>query len=282
MSKSPQSTKLAGVATALALATVAPVAFATPRPLPFTYPNETLPEGALEAELYTDVNPQRVAASADSPAAGNIWEPAYTLQSELEYGLTRRIELGFYQVFKGEPQAGGGQSFGFDGLKWRMRTRLAEPGEWPVDVGFYFELETMHDELAFEAKLNLQRRFGRLRLMTNLWVAEEVSRPFDTGAQGRKAAFVVNPTGGVVYEVSPGFQPGIEYWGRGQLAASGDTEQDRNNSRVHHFAGPTAHLNFGKLRWTSGVYFNLGNMDTPQPGDKYGPLYFRTVFGIDL
>ena len=284
MESSPSLVRVAlsSLAGFLAAFSVASGAAATPRQLPFSYPNETLAEGELEAELHTDVNPQRVLADGDNPAAGNLWEPAYKLQTEIEYGLTRRFELGFYQVFTGEPKAGGGHEFGFDGLKWRVRTRLAEPGELPVDVGFYFELETMHDELAFEAKLNLQRRLGRFKLMTNLWAEEQIARPLDTGAQGRKAAFIVNPTAGAVYEVSPRFAPGVEYWARGQLAPSGDTEQERNNTAVHHFVGPTVHLNFGKLWWSAGVYFHLNDMDTPRPGDSYGPVWVRSVLGMEL
>ncbi len=46
--------------TAATLAAATP-ARATPRPLPFTYPAETLPEGVLEAEQYADLVPVRVA-----------------------------------------------------------------------------------------------------------------------------------------------------------------------------------------------------------------------------
>ena len=140
----------------------------------------------------------------------------------------------------------------------------------------------MHDELAFEAKLNLQRRFGDFRLLANLWVEESIARPLDTPAQGRSAHFIVNPTGGVVYEVTPTFQPGIEYWSRGQLAPSGSTDQERGNTAVHHFVGPTMHLNFGRLWWTLGAYVNLNTTSTPAPGDAYGPLWVRSVIGLDL
>lgn len=260
----------------------ASVAFATPRTLPFSYPNETLSKGALEVELYTDVNPLRAAADPADPAAGNSWSVAYQLQTEFEYGLSDRVELGFYQVFEANPQPGGDNTLLFDGLKWRVRTRLAEPGQWPVDVGLYLELETMHDELSLEGKVNLQKRLGPVRLLSNLWVEESFVHPLDTKAHGREAEFIVNPTAGLSVEVTPTFQPGLEYWARGQLAASGDTPQDRENSRVHHFLGPTVHLNFGRLWWTGGLYANLNSSHTPEPGDDYGPVWFRSVLGIDL
>jgi len=211
-----------------------------------------------------------------------MWGLEYTLQSEFEYGITDRVELGLYQVFKADPVAGGDNALTFDGLKWRVRTRLAEPGELPVDIGLYFELETMHDELSLEGKLNLQRRLGPVRLLANLWAEETWARPLDTKAHGREVEFIVNPTAGASFEVTPTFQPGVEYWARGQLSASGETPQDRENSRVHHFLGPTTHLNFGRLWWTAGFYFNLNSLSTPEPGDAYGPVWFRSVIGLDL
>jgi hypothetical protein len=272
---------ITGAAFGVALASTC-AAHATPRTLPFSYPYETLPKGSLEIEEYTDVNPLRVPADPADPSAGNMWSLGYRLQTEFEYGLTDRVELGFYQVFEATPEPGGDNALLFDGLKWRVRTRLAEANEWPVDVSLYFELETMRDELALEGKVNLQKRLGPVRLLSNLWVEEAFERPLDTKAHGRSAAFIVNPTAGASVEVTPTFQPGLEYWARGQLAASGETPLDRQNSRVHHFLGPTVHLNFGRLWWTSGLYANLNSLHVPEPGADWGPIWFRSVIGLDL
>lgn len=264
------------------VAFLSPPAFATPRTLPFSYPNETLHKGDLEVEEYTDVYPLRVAADPTGATPGNLWAPEYRLQTEFEYGIADRVELGLYQVFEAAPVPGGDNAFSFDGLKWRVRTRLAEPGELPVDIGLYLELETMHDELALEGKVNLQRRLGRVRLLANLSAEEAWVRPLDTKSHGRAAEFIINPSAGASFEVTPTFQPGLEYWARGQLSSSGDTPQDRDNSRVHHFLGPTSHLNFGRMWWTAGLYFHLNSLRTPNPGDAYGPVWFRSVIGLDL
>ena len=269
------------VAAGVALGSVG-VASATPRPLPFTYPTDTLPEGGLEIEGYTDVNPLRVEADPADATAGKIWSPEYRLQTEIEYGITDRWEIGFYQVFKASPQAGGDNALQFDGLKWRVRTRLADAGEWPIDVGLYLELETMHDELSLEGKILLQKRLGRVRWMGNLWAEEVYSRPYDSKLHGREANFVINPATGLVFEVTPTFQPGIEYWARGQLVSSGPTEQDHKNTKVHSFLGPTVHLNFGRLWWSFGAYLHVNDTSTPHVGDAYGPVWFRSVLGIEL
>jgi hypothetical protein len=275
----------------LACFTSASVAGATPRPLPFTYPNETLNQGELELELYTDVNPLRVQVDQNDPTKGGLWAPEYKLQSEFEYGLTDRVELGFYQVFDAPPVPGGDNSFLFDGLKWRVRTRLAEPGQWPVDVGLYLELETMHDEASLEGKVNLQRRFGPFRWAANLWVEETLSRPLDTVAHGRAAHFIIDPTTGVTLQVTPTFHPGIEFWARGQIEPSAGPlcagaavgcDQQHENTRVHYYLGPTAHLNFGRFWWSAGLYAHLNGPETPSVGAAYGPIWFRSVLGMDL
>jgi hypothetical protein len=257
-------------------------ASANPRPLPFTYPYGTLAEGSLEVELYSDVNPLREPSDPANPAAGNIWVPQYLLQNEFEYGLTDHLELGFYQVFGSNPLPGGDNEVYFDGLKWRVRGRLAEAGEWPIDVSLYLELETMHDETALEGKVNLEKDFGALRWQTNLWSELAYERPYDRTDQGRKLVYIVNPTTGFVYQVTPVFQPGIEAWARGQIVPTGATDQDHENSRVHYFLGPTAHFNFGKLWLSLGIYAHLNGTDTPAPGDAYGPLWFRSVIGLEL
>lgn len=249
-------------------------AFANPRPLPFSYPYETLDEGELEVELYGDVTPLRVAADASDRSGARIWEPAYALQSEFEYGVSDRLELGFYQVFEAQPQDGGTNTMTFDGFKWRVRTRLAEAGEWPMDVGLYLELETLHDEVSLEEKVILARRLGRWHAMVNLWVEESEVRPFDESQ--RSFHFVVNPTAGFVYQVTPVFHPGLEYWARGEFGGADE------NDRIHHFLGPTVHLNFGKLWWSFGAYADLSHLRVPGLGDVYGPVWVRTVLGLSL
>jgi hypothetical protein len=266
--------------TTLFVIAFSPATLANPRPLPFTYPYETLGQGEVEFEFYGDISPLRVAADATDPSRGRLWEPSYLLQNEIEYGVSDRVELGFYQVFEAQPMDGGMNAMILDGFKWRVRTRFAEPGQWPIDVGAYVELETLHDELSLEEKLILAKRFGRWRWMANLWIEESEHRALDPSQ--RSFHFVLNPTTGFTYEVTPIFQPGIEYWARGEVGTVGNTPVDIVNNRIHHFAGPTVHLNFGKLWWSAGLYVDLTNVDKPQPGEIYGPFWGRTVLGLSL
>lgn len=254
-------------------------ATATPVPLPFTYPYETLSKGEVEDELYGDIKPLRV-ANLPGASPARLWEPAYVLQNEIELGVTDHVELAWYQVFEANPQDGGSNTMQFDGFKFRGRFRLAEAGELPVDLAFYLELEALHDEVSLEEKVILAKRFGPLHWMANLWVEEEDNRPLDGSAQF--VDFVANPTTGVTYEVSPTVQPGIEYWGRGTFFAREPTPIDTTNHQFHHFLGPTLHFNWGKAWWSLGVYANLTDVSAPEPGYAYGPVWVRTLLGLNL
>ena len=83
---------LAVAAAAVVLAAANPPARANPRPLPYTYIYETLPAGEAEVELYADLTPLRVIDANGAPA----WILASQFQTEIEYGLTDRLELGLY------------------------------------------------------------------------------------------------------------------------------------------------------------------------------------------
>ena len=274
----------AGLALGSAAVFLPSTAYATPHTLPFTYGYDTLPEGQAEIEAITDVNMLRVYADpAGDVSKGKLYEPQYLLTTEYEYGISDRVELGLYQSFYSTPQNGGDNTLGFDGLKWRVRTRLAEAGEWPVDVSLYFELETMHDELAFEEKINLEKNFGHLRWMANLWIEEPIHRPWDAPSMGQKLTFVVNPTTGFSYQITPTFHLGVEYWARGMLRPPAeDGDQERHNNAVHHFVGPAVNFNFGKLWFTVATYAQAGALSAPQPGDAYGPFWGRAMIGLEL
>src|SRR4051794_3570351 len=257
---------------------VAPrTALANPRPLPFTYPYETLPEGEAEIEQYVDATPLR----ALDEGGARIWEPRYVLQTEYEYGITDRLELGLYLVFQSDP----GGPLGFDGTKQRLRLRLADQGEWPVDVAVYGEISEMHDELELEEKLILGKRFDKLRLMANLWFEESFER------YSGEPETVANPTLGATYEISPTFHVGAEYWLHAKLAKeeyAPSPDPVANdvlafNDAAHHYVGPALSIQFGKLWWSAAAYYRLDHAKrTTEVGDEFGHVWIRSVFGIQL
>src|SRR5204863_4231945 len=135
------------------VSSTAGTARATPRPLPFTYTTETLAEGETEIEQYADVTPVRaLSTSSGAPT----WYGSTQFQTELEHGLTDRLELGLYFVYVPSPgdrlTSTAGTTEG-TGIKQRLRYTLAEPGEWPIDVGLYGELVENDHEFEIEAKI---------------------------------------------------------------------------------------------------------------------------------
>ena len=170
-------------------------AAATPRPLPFTYLYETLPKGTVEVEQYADYTPLKVRDANGNP----VFYGASQLQTEFEYGISDRLELGLYVTFV--PSSGSYTNVPSltegNGLKERLRLRLAEAGDWPVDVSLYGELVENERDFELEAKIILQRRIGDFRIAANLWGEREYER-FDT----HQGNWVINPTLGVTYQVT--------------------------------------------------------------------------------
>lgn len=252
-------------ALAAALLISAPT-LANPRALPFTYPTDSLAKGAIEVEQFVDLTPVRIEAEVPT------FEPRAKLVTELEVGITDRLEGAIYFVFAQDPGPEGG--FGFDGIKERLRYRLADPGEWPVDVALYLELQEAPDAFEVEFKVLLQRRLGPVTVMVNLWAEREF---FWAGG----GAWVLNPTAGVTWQVRPWLNIGLEYWVHGELGGEG--EEAGFDEAFHHFVGPALMVQVGRAWLSVAPYLRLDGFDRgAQVGDGYGRVWIRTVVGVNL
>jgi hypothetical protein len=161
------------------------------------------------------------------------------------------------------------------GVKQRVRYVLANPGEWPIDVGFYGELVENDHELELEAKVLLQRRIAKLRLDANLWGEYEI---YYTPQKD----FVLNPTLGATYEITPAFHLGAEGWMRIEFPDPAPHPRPYSVGPIG-YAGPAMLFNFGKVWWSTGVYARLSEIDhSMQPAEPYGPIWVRTILGIGL
>ena len=271
---------IALIAPALLLAPA--TASATPQPLPFTYVYETLPKGSVELEQYADYTPLKL----QLPGLIPVTYGASQFQTEFEYGITDRLELGLYvtlapasaTVTNLPPLTEG------TGIKERLRLRLAEEGEWPLDVGLYGELVENERELELEAKIILQRRIGDLRIVANLWGEREYEN-FSI----HQGDWVINPTLGLTYQVTPVFHPGIEGWMRAELPDSNPHPRPFNLG-PQVYVGPTMMFDFGNFWWSTGVYFRATDADRPlfdggpsgaQP-DAFGHVWIRMIIGLSF
>ena len=255
---------------------------ANPRPLPFTYQSETLPTGAVEVEQFVDLVPVRIV-----PASGNAkvgWYLASQDQTEFEVGLTDRLELSLYLTYVPQPSSNEAQSVPQlpegNGVKQRVRYRLADPQAWPVDVALYGELSENEREIEVEAKIILQRRVGRVRFITNLWAEDEF---YFNGVR----EWVLNPTAGVTAELSPRYHLGAEAWMRAEDQVAGPGGRGFV-VKPHVYIGPAFMMNFGRLWWSNGIYLQVTNLGETQQqelagnGDPFGHVWARTIVGLSF
>lgn len=263
------------VAFAFAIAAAPRVAGAHPRPLPMTYTYPTLPRGEVEIEQYVDLEPVKaLAASTGQPT----FYPATQLQTELEIGLTDRLELGLYASFVPPPTEELSSTPVLptgNGAKQRLRLRLAEEGAWPVDLSFYGEVAENEREIELETKVILARRIEKLHVVANLTAELEA---YFKGA----TEIVLDPSIGITYQAAPSFHPGFEYWMRAELPTDPPKERGYNLG-PHHYAGPTMLFDFGRAWWSTGLYFRMSDVGRVlEPGDAFGPVWVRTVVGVGL
>jgi hypothetical protein len=261
------------------IGTLATTASANPRPLPFSYPYETLPQGKVEVEQYMDFVPVRVEREKLDGTLEGVWSVRSVLTTELEWGITDRLEAGFYFQFR-QGASGTTPFLRFDGVKQRLRYRFAETGELPVDIGIYLEIAEFHNELEFEEKLLLSKRLGDVVLVANLWVEQEWY------FQDSTTKYIYNPTVGASYEITPRFHVGLEYWARGRFD---DTSDDPVNdgsdapTQAHHYLGPTFLYQQGSLFISLGAYVRLDDFgDSAVVNDPFGKLWIRSIIGVEL
>lgn len=255
--------------------------FASPRPLPFSYPYATLGKGESEVETYADLTPVRV-VEIDNPAQHD-WYASTQFQIELEYGITDHLELGLYVTWV--PEAGSVGNVGAmtenNGTKQRLRYRIAEPGVLPVDISLYGEVVESDKEFELEGKINLEKDFGKLAIMANLWAEREYE-------YAGESAWVLNPTLGATYQVTPGFHPGVEGWMRGEWAdrtqlINGVAQPKPFTFGPHVYVGPTLSYNFGRVWLSVGGYLRVTDFNrVMQVGDGYGNVWLRTVVGVNF
>jgi hypothetical protein len=252
-------------------------ALATPRPLPFTYTTDTLDTGEVEIEQYADLTPLR-ATNVPSGNGASIWYLATQFQTEFEYGITDRLELGLYFTYvptQNYAYANTAVMTEGTGVKERLRYTFAAPGEWPIDLGLYGELVQNDHEFEVEAKILLQRRIGRLRVDANLWAEYELY-------YAPQKDVVLDPTLGATYQVTPAVHVGGEGWLRVEFPDPAPHPRPFSVGPVVYL-GPTFLASMGRLWWSTGIYARVSQVDhTMQPTDPYGPLWVRTVVGFDL
>jgi len=211
------------------------------------YEYATQPEGNLELEIWNELV---------APRSG-VSDSIITNRIELEYGLTDHWDAALYHVFQQGPDAG----FHLDSWRLESRYRLAEKGEWPVDLMLYLEGErpaALGEPFELEEKLIVARDFGRVGLVANLVAEEKLLR----GDLGRRYEVDL----GARYEIAAALRVAAEVWTI-QEVKPGQTVGS-------YFAGPS--LSVATQRFWLQLGFGLGLGSTP---DR---MQLRSVIGFNL
>ena len=251
-------------------------ASANPKKLPYSYGTQTMHEGGLELENYVDLVPMRVFREKDDGTLEGVWSTRYQLQTEMEYGLTDRVELGAYLVWR-QGASANTPFLRFQGIKQRARVRVSDP-TWPVGVAVYGEIAELYNEVELEEKVLVSWHDGPLELVANLWIEQEYYFADSVWEH------IYNPTVGASWELSPSATVGLEYWARGRFdnPEMSTTEDDaETGAKTRHYAGPTLSVQRGEYWMSVGAYLRVDTADIAI-GDPYGRFWGRLIIGIGL
>lgn len=131
----------------------------------------TAKQGEFEVELWNDVI---------FPEADNDDTYKTKHQLELEYGITDHFQLAYYEVSTWDRA----KDWERDQFKIEAKLRLAEAGQWPVDVAFYTEYKNPDGSRdarsdAIENKLILSKDFGPWNVVGNAMVERKINEHDD-------------------------------------------------------------------------------------------------------
>jgi hypothetical protein len=240
-----------GIIASLLLAAATP-SRADRRTMIRAYEYQTQPKGNLELELWNTVEAPR-SGFADSVLVQRV---------ELEYGLTDYWDFALYHVFeRGGPAADFAQ-YHFSDWQFETRYRLADKGEWPVDVLLYLEVERPVDfnrPFELEERIVLEKDFGRFALVANLLGAQHLGRA-DLGR-------IWEVDFGARYELMPQLRVAAEFWTTHQFVGP---DVSRN-----YYLGPSISVATQKLWLQIGAGVGLDAAQDQQ-------VQIRSVLGFNL
>jgi hypothetical protein len=198
---------------------VAVPAHADRRAFTHTYEYMTMPESETELEIYNTQSRTVLDGASDK---------GFVLELEIEHGITSHWDVALYQVFEQERGADPADDVAMHYAETKLETRyrLAERGEWPIDLELYGEGVKFFGEGSYEAeaKVILARDFGSLTVATNL--IGEVG----FGAAFPEAELELGWAAGITYELSPDLKIGAESWGA--------FEAEEVDESLEGYAGP--------------------------------------------
>ena len=167
------------------------------------YPYKTAAQGEVELENFTAYT---LRGSQDMPAPDN--NKGLTRTSfEASYGVTEKTEIAGYVDYS-RPR--GQNDWDLKASRWHARTRFAEKGELPVDLGLYAEVEfPRNDENDAELELRgiIEKDFGKWTLDVNP-IFEKVLK----GAE-EDVGWELQYAASVIYRFDERWHPRLDFFG---------------------------------------------------------------------
>ena len=183
----------AGMAGAWLVMAAMGVAEAHMRDYLINQPYYTTEQGEFEVEVWNEI---------DLPEADNDGTYTSKHQVELEYGLTDHLHVAYYEVYTWDRA----KDWERDEFKIEAKLRLAEAGQWPVDVALYTEYknpdgprEVHSDEL--ENKVILSKDLGPWNVVGNCIFEKKLNTHSD---------WEFEYTAGASYALTPRTRVGLE------------------------------------------------------------------------
>ncbi len=238
------------VVAACALALLPRAAKAGARPYVYTQGFDSLSEGSIELESWFSA-----ATRNGGPSAWDWWLGPVA-------GITDRLEVGFFGIFKQTPASPSSASLALGSLRAQVSYQLADKASWPVDLRL--RLEYGHPVAPGESSSVwllgiVSRSFGPLDLTLNVgtWMG------FPAGGIDK----YLNHAFGASYEVLGGLRLGAEALGSMKFASDGS----RSSS---YSAGPA--LSYGRGRFWASSSFAFGVLG--QAPERRGRIVLGLAF----
>jgi len=263
---SPVRASLAGVATLLCIAFVAPrSAHASNRVFTYTYETPVTPKGEVELEPHF---------------TATLGKDHYYMRLdhrfELEWGIAKHVQTAFYVNFRVQAEDVDGtmvKETKFRGFSNEWKFALTDPVADPLGVGLYFELGVQAHEFEIEAKVLLDKVIGPVILAFNT-VGEIEVKPQPGGAAPELEAKLIFLLGGSVL-IGKHFAIGAE------VRQQNEFHEELEHAWLH--AGPAVHVRSERVWATLSVLPQLLDLKTGKHDLAGGAaLEARLVFGIHI
>ncbi|MBC8126981.1 MAG: hypothetical protein H8M99_07545 [Gloeobacteraceae cyanobacterium ES-bin-144] len=178
---------------ALALATSAD---AGSRRFTYSYETTTMPKGAMELESWVTWKTQK----SSTPGFER-----FDFRNEFEYGLTDRLQLAFYFAdWRYEKSDADGDRSEFRDIALEAIYNMTDPNTTPFGSALYGEIKGSDDFIELEAKLLLQKNFGKWIFVYNVggeikWEDEYLNDEAE-----------LMESAGLSYQINPSWSVGAE------------------------------------------------------------------------